>query len=344
MISAGNDVRVIAELKKMQLEYVYNALRNPKPEMVSKIRQLNNARQLSVDAYNKQKVALPYIVAGIFNPPYRKKENFAYTEYFIIDIDHISERECSLAEMRAKIQGDKRTMLCFVSPGGDGLKVFMKFTERCHDAGLYTAFYKKFVSKFSMQYGLDKVVDVKTSDVSRACFMSIDDEAYYNPNAELVDIKQYVNIDNSLEFQDTIHEIEKLDKEEKRKLAEKVKAAKEAGDQGISDNQLEYIKEVLSQKKPAPPVKNVFVPEILNEIINDLKLKIEEMGVEVKEIISIQYGKKIRMQLGRKQAEINLFHGHKGFSVVISPRTGTDVELNQVCASMIEMYVMQLAG
>lgn len=36
-----------------------------------------------------------------------------------------------------------------------------------------------------------------------------------------------------------------------------------------------------------------------------------------------------------KQAEINLFFGKKGFSVVQSPRTGTNAELNQLMADLI---------
>ena len=40
-----------------------------------------------------------------------------------------------------------------------------------------------------------------------------------------------------------------------------------------------------------------------------------------------------------KQAEINLFFGKKGFSVVQSPRTGTNAELNQLMADLIIGFI-----
>ena len=38
-----------------------------------------------------------------------------------------------------------------------------------------------------------QVSDSKTSDVSRACFVSIDTEAYFNPNCTPVDINAYID-------------------------------------------------------------------------------------------------------------------------------------------------------
>lgn len=38
-------------------------------------------------------------------------------------------------------------------------------------------------------------------------------------------------------------------------------------------------------------------------------------------------------------AEINLFYGHKGYSVVESPKRGTSMELNGMMAQLIDDYV-----
>lgn len=61
------------------------------------------------------------------------------------------------------------------------------------------------------------------------------------------------------------------------------------------------------------------------------------------EIINIQYGKKLRMSLGLKQAETNLFFGKRGFTVVVSPRCGTDSELNNVTADLIRSYIEEIS-
>ena len=45
------------------------------------------------------------------------------------------------------------------------------------------------------------------------------------------------------------------------------------------------------------------------------------------------------MKLGTKLAEINLFYGKKGFSVIKSPRTGTNVELNELTMMLIKEYI-----
>ena len=45
-------------------------------------------------------------------------------------IDHLSEKGLSLADTRKRIEKDTRTVLSFVSPGEDGLKVLFKFKER----------------------------------------------------------------------------------------------------------------------------------------------------------------------------------------------------------------------
>ena len=66
---------------------------------------------------------------------------------------------------------------------------------------------------------------------------------------------------------------------------------------------------------------------------------LKETGLIVTEIISIQYGKKIRIKMGLKEAEINLFYGRRGFTVVKSPRCGTNEELNDVSAQLIQAFI-----
>ena len=83
------------------------------------------------------------------------------------------------------------------------------------------------------------------------------------------------------------------------------------------------------------------MPEQLNEIVDNLKSFIEKTGIIVTEIINIQYAKKIRAQLGQKHAEVNLFYGKRGFSVVISPRQGTHDELNEALADLVHQFVNQ---
>ena len=185
MVSAGaNITNSMNALQKVTVKYVYDSIRKPRPEVASQISRLRIIRELDYKQYSLLKRQLPYFVCAMFNPPYRKIENFAYTEYFIVDIDHVTAKQLSMPELRNRIEKDNRVILSFLSPGEDGLKVMFKLKERCYDSGLYSLFYKLFVNSFSQQYGLQQVVDRQTNDVSRACFISMDVDAYYNPDAE----------------------------------------------------------------------------------------------------------------------------------------------------------------
>lgn len=339
MLSVGANVKSVSEpLKKIPVEYLYNALRNPKLEMASKISQLRIVRQLNAEQYAKLKQQLPYFVCAAFNPPFRKTENFAYTEHFVIDIDHIGDKGLSVSELKNRIMADSRTLLCFLSPGQDGLKVVMKLKEKCFDPGIYSVFYKKFVYEYSLAYDLQQVVDSKTSDVARACFMSVDPEAYYNPDAEAVDMNAFIPAEDPAELLRFRKEVD----DSVAELAGTVtpQAPQVAKNSDPDEDSMAKIRELLAMRpKRAPKEKTVFVPEVLNEIVDNLVASVNEVGLDVYEILNIQYGKKIRARLGLRKAEVNLFYGHRGFSVVLSPKTGTDAKLNQLLADAVNSYL-----
>ena len=338
MLLFGTNIQSAAdELKKVQEEYLYNSLRNPKPTIAATIQQLRIVYSMDAKAYAQLKRRLPYFVCGQFNPPFRRKENFAYTESFILDFDHLSSKQLSLKTIRDNIMKDEQVMMCFTSPSEDGLKVMFRLKERCYDAGLYSIFYKAFAATFAMRHNLTQVTDSKTSDVARACFISIDPNAYFNPNSIPVDIKAYLDESNPDLLFKIKHEQDEHDKVIKKSDDEQVSLPKDP-DKDI----LTRIRQQLNPKAQLPIEQHpAYVPEQLNEIIAELKLFIEETGLQVTEIINIQYAKKIRARLGQKEAEVNLFYGKRGFSVVISPRLGTNEELNELLADLIKAFLQK---
>ena len=338
MLLFGTNIQSAAdELKKVQEEYLYNSLRNPKPTIAATIQQLRIVYSMDAKAYAQLKRRLPYFVCGQFNPPFRRKENFAYTESFILDFDHLASKQLSLKAIRNDIIQDEQVMMCFTSPSEDGLKVMFRLKERCYDAGLYSIFYKAFAATFAMRHNLTQVTDSKTSDVARACFISIDPNAYFNPNSIPVDIKAYLDESNPDLLFKIKHEQDEHDKVIKKSDDEQVPLPKDP-DKDI----LTRIRQQLNPKAQLPVEQHpAYVPERLNEIIAELKLFIEETGLQVTEIINIQYAKKIRARLGQKEAEVNLFYGKRGFSVVISPRLGTNEELNELLADLIKAFLQK---
>ena len=336
MLLFGTNIQSAAdELKKVQEEYLYNSLRNPKPAIAATIQQLRIVYSMDAKGYAQLKRKLPYFVCGQFNPPFRRKENFAYTESFILDFDHLSSKQLSLKAIHDNIIQDEQVMMCFTSPSEDGLKVMFRLKERCYDAGLYSVFYKAFAATFAMRHNLTQVTDSKTSDVTRACFVSIDPNAYFNPNSTPVDIKAYLDEANPDALFKMKHEQDEHDKVSKKSDDKQASLPK--------DPDRDVLARIRQQLNPKAQVEQhpAYVPDQLNEIIAELKLFIEETGLQVTEIINIQYAKKIRARLGQKESEVNLFYGKRGFSVVISPRLGTNEELNELLADLVKTFLQK---
>lgn len=337
MIQAGKNVTAKDDpLQKIKVEYLYHKLKNPDPELEAKIRQLRIIRQLDPGKYSILKRQLPYVVCGIFNPPFRRTENFGFTEYFIVDIDHIGEKELNVPELRQRLSTDPRVMMCFLSPGEDGLKLIFRLKERCYDAGVYSVFYKLFIIRFATQYSLEQVIDSRTSDVARACFMSVDHDVYFNAEAECVDISTFINSEDT-------SELFRIKKQTENDTTLTATPETKLRQQSPDDEAMQQIRNLLlPNSKALTQKREAFVPEELNLLMENLIPYIENSGVKVTEVINIHYGKKLKMKMGLKESEINLFHGQRGYSVVISPRRGTNDEMNSLMAQLIEQYLIQV--
>lgn len=340
MILSGNNIQTAGDhLMQTKVESIYEMIKHPLPQFNARINQLRIIHDIDPKLYVKSKKQLPYIVCGIFNPLVRKTENFAYIEYFIADIDNLSEFGISLKSLRDTIVRDARVVMLFASPSRDGLKVMFKLKERCYDHGLFSTFYKEFVKKFAIQYNIENAIDLRTSDVCRACFISADADAYYNNNAEAVFIDEYIDTSNPSALFDMKANNEVAEKETAKELK---LTDVDAYDKEPEDEALNKIKDILlkrKQDKEAQKNQDVYVPEILEQYIGGIKGYLEDNGVEVYETINIQYGKKIKCKLGNKLAELNIFHGKRGFSVVPSPKNGVSKELNSVLAELVNAFL-----
>lgn len=321
-------------LQKVPVDYFYNSLLHPKPANEALIRQLRIVYQLDSKQYAEAKKKLPYIVCGIFSPATRKKIHFAYIDRFIVDIDKLTAKGMDIRQVRQTLQADPRVMMCFLSPSEDGLKVMFRLKERCYDAGLYSSFYKEFLTRLSAQYNLEQVVDKVTSDVSRACFISVDHEAYYNPQCEPIDLFCFVDEDLPFDVSQT-----KKNEKDGNPSNTNSETKEKKGPREPEADIMDEIKKRLGVKPRDPALKQVYVPEELQNIMDDLKTFIEQAGLYVKEVRNIQYGKKISAQLGLKKAEVNLFYGKHGFSAVISPKCGTDDALNSLLRDIIIQFL-----
>ena len=332
MLMTGRFIRQKDDpMQKVAVERIYRGIQNPKESVRNLIRQLRAVQSIDHNRYRQLKTNLPYIVCGLFHPPYRRTENFASIEYFVIDIDHLQEKELGIETIKQKLQEDERVLMVFKSPSNNGLKVFFSLSEKCYDAAQYSIFYKAFAQKLSQQYGLQQVIDRATSDVTRACFISWDEEVWYNPEAKPVNMKAYVNFDN-------LWEVRELERELKKSMTEQSTVQGEAKPEKreLTEEMLLEIKQKLGQIPHKKTNKIIYVPEELELIIDKVHDSVAKHDIAVKSIQNIHYGKKIVFTFGEvKWAEMNIFYGRKGYTVVKSPKRGRDETLEEIVYTIL---------
>lgn len=332
-ISFGRSIVSASDsLARVSLREIARMVADTTGDVARLVSNLRQVRSIDPRCYRDMKRALPYFVCAAFAPSFRRGENFAGADCFVVDVDHLAESGLALPDVRARLVADPRVALCFASPSGDGLKVMFRLSRRCTDKGVYTVFYKVFVSNLARQYGLENAVDTRTSDVTRACFVSTDPQVYVNEDAQPVDINDFVNPDDTFALVDIQDEFRSRERE--LRPAEPVCVDPDAA-------ALAAIKAKLAGKaKPKPLAPPPYVPKELDELMPKLKAYVTEAyGIEVYEVVDIQYGKKVRARLGASLAELNLFFGKRGFRPVISPRGGTNAELNLSFLQMAECFL-----
>ncbi len=334
MLQAGKSITKIDDpLVKIQPDYLFHAVKNPKPEVASSIRQLRKVYAIDENRYRQLKKQLPYITCGIFNPPYRRTENFGWINHFMLDIDHLTQKDLFPDKVKALISKDKRVKMAFISPGEDGLKILFALKEKCYDPACFSLFYKVFTKAFSETYHLQQVIDQRTSDVTRACFISHDPDVYYNPDSEEINMTAFVDFSSPLSVLEIKSEI---GREEKTVKMEKTGEPPP----GPDDEAMAVIKSRLNPSFKVKREKIIFVPAEIERTVAQIIEHLQRNTIETREVINIHYGKKFRLRLGLHEAEINVFYGKRGFSVVQTPRHGTNSELNTICAQLISELIV----
>ena len=324
MLQTGHNLTQADDLlQKISVLQVFNIIKNAPPDLISKIIQLRMVLSLDPARYRQLKTTLPYFTCGIFHPPYRKSGNFGFIEHFVLDFDNLRENEVSAERLRNMLTHDERVEMLFTSPSGNGIKAMLRLSERCYDRVKFSMFYKIFVLSFSAEFGITKVADSKTSDVTRACFLSSDENAFYNPGALQIKMDAYIDFDSP----EQIIETNLFLKEQNRKFAED---SKEDIKDELSPEILNQIRKKLKPDTKLRHEKIIYVPEELENIISKVKEKMTGLGIDIRSVENIHYGKKFVFSVGEIWAEVNVFYGKRGFSVVKTPKRGSNEELANI--------------
>lgn len=348
MLMAGKQVTQPADvMQPITVEYLYKALLQPGTELAEKVQQLRALKTMQPQAYRRAKTMLPYIVCGKFQPAVRRKENFVYTQYLMLDADKLSAYERTPATLKQQLQTNPHILLMFTSPGNDGLKILLPLVQPVHDAGYYSAFYKTFAARFAADNRLHGIIDLVTSDVSRACFLSHDPEAYYNPNAQPIDPGTYLNPHDV----NRLAEVQTLWKEAEQQAAGHTPPAApvlpdtQPPDDDLPPDILLQIKQRISPRLAAlqqyQQQKQAIQPAALEQIMPYLQQALADAGLQLQQARPIDYGRQLKITAGNHWCEVNLFYGKRGFRVVKTTKTGSHAPLADVALQALELFIAE---
>jgi Protein of unknown function (DUF3987)/VirE N-terminal domain len=162
--------------------------------------EIERLRTLSDTEYSEQKKGLDYVTfSGIFST---RKANglLAHSSLMCIDVDKYP----SVKALKRRVVNDKtlNPRLVFISPHGNGLKIVVTFDIAFDNIlASHNAFFKALQNYFHQEY--DIAIDQSCSDVSRACFMSHDEAAYFSDNDMVIDksfLEKYSQVAKTIEL------------------------------------------------------------------------------------------------------------------------------------------------
>lgn len=311
-------------LENTDLKSIYNSIVTPTEELYRKIILLQKVKSFDTAAFQTQKRHLPYFIGAKFDTNIRKTGNFLQIDWFVLDLDHLYTDILEEEKYKQIFKEDKRIALVFCSPSGDGMKLLFKLKQPITDTAKYASFYKAFTHEFARHYQVEKYLDFSTSDATRICFLSVDNTAYLNEEIIEVDSLKYISQYDLLE-QQKLNEPVEVDNSKKKEINNDV------------------YKNILNKLNPKSPKTkpNVHVPEALEKIIEPIIIACKKFGISIDQIDNISYGKKIKFLKGPDFAELNIFYGKKGFTVVISPKGGHHAELSEIVKTLVEQIVYE---
>ena len=118
----------------------------------------------------------------------RKKEFIQeYNQIIHLDFDKIDDEE--LNQIITQVTSIPYTLAFFKSPSGNGLKVFVQVNSTLEHHELA---YKQVQDFYETELGIN--ADAKCKDVTRLCFVSDDEKAYYNPLASIFTINTAIEV------------------------------------------------------------------------------------------------------------------------------------------------------
>jgi hypothetical protein len=175
------------------LEEVINRIKSGETqEQILALRKLKAEGNEEEYGIAKKKL-FSFTASGTFKNGRKVTDLDTYNGNIVIDVDklpHILLQQC---EQIAKLH--PCTHACFISPGGDGLKIIVR-TQSIPEThkDVFSAL-KNYIEEL-----LNVFIDESGSDISRLCLLSFDASASYNPDSIIFDPLNLIKMNNQKEI------------------------------------------------------------------------------------------------------------------------------------------------
>lgn len=279
--------------------------------------RLRRVRSIQPATFADLKRGLPFVVGSEFEGGRRRKECFRAAHHLILDFDHCLGTPVAAERLTERLRADERVWLLYRSPSGEGLKAFFRLTEPATDATHYADAYRAFARHVADQTGLAGSIDLRTCDVTRACFLAHDPDAHFRPDAQPVRLADWLEPHAEALLAPAPDEVRSPARPLDEAAWQQVREA--AG-----------LRPTVSSRE-----KQVFVPDILRELPDTLRPRLSEAGFALDLVQPIHFGLKLGVSQGFRRGEVNVFYGKRGFSVVVAPKQGTSPDLNEALARLL---------
>lgn len=126
---------------------------------------------------------LAFTASGTFGKQRKSEFLASYSQIINLDFDHIPLQE--IENLVDKINSCKFTLASFISPSGEGIKIFIKVNTNAED---HSIAYNQVANHYKEISGYD--FDPKCKDITRLCFVSCDPDLFLNENATIFEVQK----------------------------------------------------------------------------------------------------------------------------------------------------------
>ncbi len=342
-------------LQALSPEALCHKIQQGEDGLAAQIKLLRTLVRTDPAAYQQRKRFLPYFMASHFLAGIRKIDHLKAAYGWVLDLDQAYESEAQFSALKERLWRDPRVWLLYVSPSGRGLKLLFRFAEPLTGSKPFSDAYQAFARQWARQYDLASWVDYKTHDATRVSFLSHDPDLRYRPEPLLLHPLSYLRLGESppsLIAPDLLTGAQDPAADPANpeppaptlpEATPEDPAPEDSPGPDPSEEVWAQIKQTLGDPRPPRP-RQVSLPPEIEALTPQIVAAAQDMGLTLKDTLDLNYGRKFVFGYQHLWAEVNVYHGKHGYSVVKSPKSGSHPGLRDLAHDLIHRLIFDPEG